>query len=120
MRRAPVPVVLLTLAAVGGAGGCTPWPEYATGGIAERRPPESMALAALQSRYDALVAAGGMRLAGGRMTEASLALVRARREHAAGLHADSERSAAHASGLIVSLERDIRPGRVAARPQPGG
>lgn len=97
--------------------GCTPWPEYGTGGLAERQPTESAAVVLLDNRYQALVAAGALRLAAGRMTEANLMLVRARREFAAGLFEDSDHSLAKADAIIASLERDIRPQR--ARPRAG-
>ncbi len=115
----PTVLALSAFLMLAGLGGCTPWPDYATGGLAERHATDSAAIVLLENRYETLVTAGGLRLAAGRMTDASLLLVRARREHAAGLLEDAERSTWQVESMLASIERDIRPSRPAARSRPG-
>lgn len=98
-----------------GLVGCVPWPEYGTGGLAERQETSSPEVIELEGRYQALVDAGGMRVAAGRMIETNLLLTRARREFAAGMTEDGLQSAAQVDRLLLMLERDIRPARGKAR-----
>ena len=85
-------------------GGCAMWPPHGTGGLAELYATESEAILKLESRYRRLrrsVAATRMPAA---MFEARRLLVRARREHAGGLHMDADHTIAMADDMIREME----------------
>ncbi|MCZ8183943.1 MAG: hypothetical protein O9322_13295 [Beijerinckiaceae bacterium] len=67
------------------AGGCATWPEAGTGGFAERRAVEDPGLQGLTTRYESLRHRGAERWAAGLADEARLLLIRAQRNHQAGL-----------------------------------
>lgn len=100
-------VRLLLAVAAAGLGACTPWPEYATGGMAERHPTTSPAILVLEERCEAVGRAGGDRFLPGRMTDTRLLLQRARREVAGELTADSDQTLLRAEMLLSAIERDL-------------
>lgn len=104
------PVLISALLAVH-VSACTPWPEYGTGGMAERHPTVSYAIMALEDRCDALSRAGAEQAVPGRMEEARLLLRRARREIAGDLLEDSDRTLGQAEMLITAIERYVRADR---------
>lgn len=87
--------------------GCTPWPEFGGGGMAERHPTRSVAIMELEARCDALSRAGADRLAAAGMYEARLVLRRARREVAGDLLDDAAKSIWRAEALVIAMERDM-------------
>jgi hypothetical protein len=88
--------------------GCTPWPEMATGGAAERHPTASVEVINLEHRYAALRQRGADRRAAARMVEVSLLLARARREYVAELALDLQSTLLVAEAVLASIERDMR------------
>jgi type IV pilus biogenesis protein CpaD/CtpE len=101
-------VSFVVVAATTALGGCTPWPTYATGGLAERYQTAWAPLAGLERRYDAALRAGGDRFAASRMIDTQLLLARAQREHEGGLIEDANLTLTKADGLLRNIEHDLQ------------
>jgi hypothetical protein len=99
-------VVVLACALMLGA--CTPWPEYATGGLAERHPTAWAPMLALQGRYNALTDIGTERFYPARLVEIRNLINRAMREREGGLAADAEFTLTRAAELVSLAENDMR------------
>jgi len=88
--------------------GCTPWPDYATGGLAERHPIEWRQVRTVQERYNALTRGGADRFYPGRMIEVRNLINRAMREHEGGLPNDADVTLAIAAELTALVEADMQ------------
>jgi len=86
---------------------CTPWPDYATGGLAERHPIEWRQVRTVQERYNALTRIGADRFYPGRMIEVRNLINRAMREHEGGLPNDADVTLSIAAELTSLVEADM-------------
>lgn len=96
--------VTLTLA----LAGCTPWPDYANGGMAERHAVGWRPVRSAQQRHDALVNAGAERFFPARMVDVRNLINRAMREHEGGLLRDADLTIFRAEELIFLVEADMQ------------
>lgn len=103
MRRAVAALVVL-VAVAGLAGACAPWPETATGGLAELYPSSSGRINQLEARYTAQAHGPAADRAPAQLLEARGYLIRAKREQAGGLLADAEVSADRVESILRALE----------------
>ncbi|MEZ5843431.1 MAG: hypothetical protein R3D27_06800 [Hyphomicrobiaceae bacterium] len=95
--------------------GCASWPDNATGGLAELYPSSSGRLNELERRYVALVNSGIADIHPALLVEARGYLIRAKREKAGGLAADSELSADRVEDILRRLESRWTPATRHAR-----
>lgn len=107
MMRPLAPLLAAALAA-GLLAGCASWPEPGAGGYAERRPATEPRLAALVDRYEALRDRGAPRFVAGLADEARLLMVRAQRNHAAGLDDDFSLDLTRLAALLDRIELHLR------------
>jgi hypothetical protein len=98
--------ILLLVASL--AGGCATWPEPGTGGFAERRPVEDPGLQGLTARYEGLRQRGAERWAAGLADEARLLLIRAQRNHQAGLDDDLAEDQRRLARVLDAIEPHLR------------
>jgi len=96
------------------SSGCVAWPERATGGLAELYRSESPRLNELERRFEQLARGRAADYAPAALLEARDLLVRAKREHAGGLLADSEVTAARLDAVLAWVEARW-PAQVASR-----
>ena len=117
MKRLGHALIVLAVVLTTGLGGCTPWPVAANGGLAERHPTVSAPLLALESRYHAAAKAGADRFSPGRLAEAELLIIRAKREHEGGLIDDCNVTLSKADIVLSAIEHDLSARRTIARRQ---
>lgn len=98
--------ILLLVASL--AGGCATWPEPGTGGFAERRPVEDPGLQGLTARFEGLRQRGAERWAAGLADEARLLLIRAQRNHQAGLDDDLAEDQRRLARVLDAIEPHLR------------
>ena len=99
---------VLALAMTVTLAACTPWPNYANGGLAERHSVDWRPVRTARERHDALVRSGSERFFPGRMVEIRNLIDRATREHEGGLPRDAEVSLARAADQISIVEADMQ------------
>ncbi|MEQ1696021.1 MAG: hypothetical protein ABL901_09310 [Hyphomicrobiaceae bacterium] len=110
--RAAVVIALTMMLA-----GCTPWPEYASGGLAERHYTGWGPVLHLRDRYHALTLSGADRFYPGRLVDVRNLINRATREHEGGLPDDAMLSVARAGELLSLVEADMRKQMSGGRPR---
>jgi hypothetical protein len=95
----------------------TPWPDEATGGLAEKEAAFDPELESLKKRYTALQDVKAETRFPALMLEAQRLIVRASRERAGALVIDSSRTAAEVSSLLAQLEArlGLKPSAVAQK-----
>ncbi|WP_284179831.1 hypothetical protein [Rhabdaerophilum sp. SD176] len=103
-----MPRLAILVLIAGLAGGCATWPEPGTGGFAERRPVEDPGLQGLTMRYETLRQRGAERWAAGLADEARLLLIRAQRNHQAGLADDLAEDQRRLARVLDTIEPHLR------------
>ena len=107
-RNYQIALMLLLSAALAGAGGCTPWPDAGTGGIAERRPSENDELLLLERRLADAIARGSRHAYAAQTAEAELQLIRTRRTWSAGFAEDYVTNYEVLDVLVRDIEAHVR------------
>lgn len=105
-KRLALIVALLSTAAT--LGGCTPWPDEGTGGIAERRPSENEELLRLERRLQDAIARGSRHSYAAQTAEAELQLIRTRRTWSAGFAEDYVTNYEVLDVLVRDIEAHVR------------
>jgi hypothetical protein len=99
MRGALLMAVMLSL------GGCASWPESGRGGLAERRVVEDSRLESLARRFEGQRVRGAELHAAGLSSEVRTHLIRAQRNHSAGIYDDFELDLLHIARLLDAIDR---------------
>lgn len=110
LRRAgssPAAAALAIVILCSTVSGCALWPGYGGGGWAERHPVDCPEVLPLMERLDALDRRGASAFHKGRMVDADLMIVRARRELAGGLKKDAQFSMYQADLILTAIENDM-------------
>jgi hypothetical protein len=105
LRAALAVLVLLS----GSLQGCISWPKQAQGGLAELQPASDPLLTTLRSAFARLLDENAERKHPAKMLQAQLLLVRAHREHAAGLLIDYRETARQTWETMREIDPRLGP-----------